>query len=46
MVIYIPNGDEGDLTRPPSFYDETAAYLEQCGLKYLQQNQLTQRGRA
>jgi hypothetical protein len=37
MVVYIPVGDKNDPTRPPSFYDETAAYLEKCGLKYLQQ---------
>ncbi len=35
MVIYIPLGDRNDPTRPPNFYDETAVYLEKCGLKYL-----------
>jgi hypothetical protein len=39
MVIYIPFGDQNDPTRPPSFYDETGAYLQKCGLKYLQQPQ-------
>jgi Schlafen group 3, DNA/RNA helicase domain len=39
MVIYIPPG-ESDPTRPPEFYEGTAAYLEKCGLKYLQLPQL------
>jgi hypothetical protein len=37
IVIYIPKGDEQDHTRPPSFYDGTASYLQECGLKHLEQ---------
>lgn len=32
MVIFIPRGDATDATRPPSFYDETFAFLRKCGL--------------
>jgi hypothetical protein len=32
FVVFVPRGDETDLTRPPSFYDETFAYLQQCGI--------------
>ncbi|MET4155479.1 hypothetical protein ABIC08_006249 [Bradyrhizobium sp. RT9b] len=35
MVIYIPRGDSIDATRPPAFYDETAAFLAECGLPLL-----------
>ncbi len=35
MVIFVPHGDDADLTRPKRFYDETHAYLESCGLKSL-----------
>jgi hypothetical protein len=31
MIIYIPNGDPIDATRPPAFYDGTAAFLSECG---------------
>ena len=41
MVIYIPAGDQADPTRPPDFYDRTAAYLQKCGLKYMQPPRLT-----
>jgi len=32
QVIYVPRGDANDLTRLPSFYDQTAKFLEQCGI--------------
>lgn len=32
MVIYVPAGDVIDATRPPSYYDTTAAFLSKCGL--------------
>ncbi|MGX9427929.1 DUF2075 domain-containing protein [Bradyrhizobium sp. LeoA1S1] len=32
MVIYVPAGDVIDATRPPSYYDGTAAFLSKCGL--------------
>ena len=35
MVIFIPHGDARDQTRLPRFYDQTAAFLEQCGVKPL-----------
>ncbi|WP_441279890.1 DUF2075 domain-containing protein [Bradyrhizobium sp. 63_E2_N1_3] len=35
MVIYIPRGDSIDATRPPAFYDGTAAFLAECGLRLL-----------
>ncbi|NLF64394.1 MAG: DUF2075 domain-containing protein [Chloroflexi bacterium] len=35
LVIWIPPGDSGDWTREPSIYDETAAYLTQCGIPTL-----------
>jgi schlafen family protein len=35
MVIYIPTGDPFDATRPPAFYDGTAAFLSECGLSFL-----------
>lgn len=35
MVIYIPNGDVSDATRPPAFYDGTADFLAGCGLSFL-----------
>jgi hypothetical protein len=31
-VIFVPNGDEKDHTRPPEFYDETFEFLRSCGL--------------
>jgi hypothetical protein len=33
VIIFIPNGDENDFTRKPSFYDETYEYLKEIGLK-------------
>jgi len=35
MIIFLPKGDASDPTRPPSFYDETFAYLQACGLQEL-----------
>ncbi len=33
MVIYLPLGSEIDATRKSSFYDETHAFLSDCGIK-------------
>lgn len=35
MIIYIPKGDPLDPTRQPAFYDETATFLADCGLRFL-----------
>ena len=35
LVIYVPKGDPADPTRPPEFYDETAAFLAICGIPLL-----------
>lgn len=35
MIIFVPEGDASDPTRPPSYYDETYAFLKLCGLKDL-----------
>jgi len=35
MVIYIPNVDDADWTRPNSKYDSTYQYLKRCGFEYL-----------
>ena len=35
MVIFVPEGDNADHTRPKCFYDETFAFLESCGLQAL-----------
>lgn len=35
MVIFVPQGDVGDPTRLPSFYNETFAFLQACGLNLL-----------
>jgi len=32
MVIFVPRGDARDPTRPPSFYDQTYAFLKACGI--------------
>jgi len=32
MVIFVPPGDADDLTRAPSFYDETYSYLKTLGV--------------
>jgi hypothetical protein len=34
-LIYTPRGDSIDATRPPAFYDGTAAFLSECGLSFL-----------
>jgi hypothetical protein len=36
MVIYVPRGDENDSTRLPSELNETADYLLQCGITYME----------
>ena len=33
MIIFVPEGDASDPTRPPSYYEETYAFLNACGLK-------------
>jgi DUF2075 family protein len=35
MVIYIPEGELGDITRSPAFYDGTAHFLSDCGPSFL-----------
>ena len=35
MVIYVPFGSEIDDTRKPAFYDETYAFLRECGITEL-----------
>ena len=35
MVIFVPEGDSADPTRPPDFYDGTFAYLKACGITEL-----------
>jgi hypothetical protein len=35
MIIFVPEGDASDPTRPPSYYDQTYAFLKACGLKDL-----------
>lgn len=37
MIIFVPEGSSEDPTRPPTFYDETYAYLLACGLKPIPQ---------
>ncbi len=32
MAIFVPRGDPADVTRPPWHYDETFAFLMDCGL--------------
>lgn len=33
LVIFVPQGDEDDPTRPCRYYDDTHAYLQECGLE-------------
>lgn len=33
MVIFVPQGDAQDPTRPPSYYDQTYRFLHSCGLR-------------
>ena len=35
LIIYIPKGEDGDLTRPKSFYDPTYDFLVSCGIPTL-----------
>jgi len=35
MIIYIPTGDDNDVTRKPEFYDETFDYLLRCGIEVI-----------
>ena len=35
MVIVVPQGNDEDHTRPPSFYDQTYKYLQKVGFKEL-----------
>jgi hypothetical protein len=35
MIIFVPEGDPNDPTRPPVFYDQTFAFLKACGLREL-----------
>lgn len=32
MIIFVPNVDDTDVTRPKGFYDKTFDYFKQCGL--------------
>lgn len=36
MIIFIPNGDENDLTRQQKFYDQTYRYLKEIGITEIQ----------
>ena len=35
MVIFVPEGDEADHTRPPAYYDSTFQYLVEVGIPVL-----------
>lgn len=35
MVIFVPEGDDADPTRPKAFYDRTFEFLRDCGLRVL-----------
>jgi hypothetical protein len=35
MILFVPNGDASDRTRPPSFYDGTFEFLSLCGIPTL-----------
>ena len=35
MIIFVPEGDASDPTRPPSYYDKTFQFLKACGLREL-----------
>jgi hypothetical protein len=35
MILFVPNGDSSDPTRPSSFYDGTFEYLRCCGIPTL-----------
>lgn len=36
MVIFVPQGNDSDRTRPQSFYDGTVEYIKLCGVQDLQ----------
>jgi hypothetical protein len=36
MIIFVPNCDRSDETRPPSFYDGTFDYIRSCGIPTLE----------
>ncbi len=36
MIIFVPNGNQSDHTRPPSFYDGTFDYIRSCGVPTLE----------
>ena len=38
MVIFVPEGDKADHTRPPAYYDSTFQYLVDVGIPVLEQN--------
>ena len=38
MVIFVPQGDPADQTRPPAFYDATFRYLVDIGIPVLKEN--------
>lgn len=35
MIIFVPEGDDEDITRPKEYYDETFNYLKSIGIKEL-----------
>jgi len=35
MVLFVPEGDDGDLTRPREYYDATYNYLRSLGVSVL-----------
>jgi hypothetical protein len=35
MILFVPNGDPFDPTRPSTFYDGTFEYLRSCGIPLL-----------
>ncbi len=37
MVVFIPEGEESDITRNPNFYSKTREYLKSCGIPELTQ---------
>jgi hypothetical protein len=37
MVIFVPEGDDGDATRTPSYYDQTFTYLAGLGIPVISQ---------
>lgn len=36
LIVFVPHGDAKDPTRPPTFYDETYAFLVSCGIPELE----------